>query len=502
MIMPVHADTFTVEKRNIPASPPVNDPLIPYVPTAAKPWNARRVAHLYRRLGFGATHTQIQQGLQMTPSALVDQLLDTAAGMAAPLPPTWANWSFQDYGGDFGLIQEHLRELKRRWLLDMVSEGVRSKMAFFWHDHFVTQLMIYTCNSWMWNYYSLLHQYAFGNFRTFALEIGKSPAMLMFLNGNLNEVGKPNENYARELMELFTMGESNGYTQADIVEMARALTGWQADDDDCTPATYSAAKHDNGQKTIFGQTANYDFTTAHNLIFTARTEQVSHYIPEKIYKWFVYQNADPVVIEGLAATFKNGNWEILPVMKQLFKSEHFFEESLINAKIKSPVEAMASLLKMTGAVSPTHITNHWLNEINYYTYILHQELFEPPNVSGWKEHRHWINESTLALRWEYATNTIGLLQQSDGIRDNLRDLAIGLTNNSNDPAVVVAALVDFFLGQTLDPVHLQAAIGYFKAGIPENYFLDGSWNLFWDEAPDQVFHMLLYLVKLPEYQLT
>ncbi|MCE7923146.1 MAG: DUF1800 domain-containing protein [Haliscomenobacteraceae bacterium CHB4] len=502
MTMPAPADAFTAEYGSIVAAPPVNDPLAPYVPTTSKPWNARRVAHLYRRLGFGATYAQIQQGLQMTPSALVDQLLDTATALPAPTPPTWANWTFQQYNGDLGLLNEHTKELKRRWLLDMIQEGIRAKMAFFWHDHFVTQLMIYTCNSWMWNYYSLLHQYAFGNFRTFAYEIGKSPAMLMFLNGNLNIVDEPNENYARELMELFTMGESNGYTQADIVEMARALTGWQADDDDCTPASYNSAKHDNSPKTIFGQTANYDFEGAHNLIFTARSEQVAHYIPGKIYKWFVYQNADPQVIEGLAATFKNGNWEIMPVMKQLFKSEHFFEESLINAKIKSPLETMASLLKMTGAVSPTHITNHWLNEINYYAYILHQDLFEPPNVSGWKEHRHWINESTLSLRWKYAAGTIGLLQQNNGIRDNLRDLAIELTNNSKDPAVIVPALVDFFLGQTLDPVHLQAAIGYFKAGIPENYYLDGSWNLLWSEAPDQIFNLMLYLVKLPEFQLT
>lgn len=501
--MSAHTDAFVVTSQKNTAGPlQLNGLLDPYVPSAAKPWNARRVAHLYRRLGFGASLAQIQQGLLMTPSALVDQLLDTAAALPAPTPPIWADWSFAQYNGDFGLIQAHVRELKRRWLLDMLGEGIRAKMAFFWHDHFVTQLMIYTCNSWMWDYCSLLHQHAFGNFRTFALEIGKSPAMLMFLNGNLNVAGAPNENYARELMELFTMGEGNGYTQADIVEMARALTGWTCDDDDCTPAVYVPAKHDNGQKTIFGQTANFGFDEAHNLIFTARPEQVSHYIPEKIYKWFVYQNADPTVIDGLATTFKNSNWEILPMLKQLFKSEHFFEEDLINAKIKSPLETMAPLLKMTGAVSPTHITNDWLDEINYWVYILHQELFEPPNVSGWREHRPWINESTLALRWEYAGRTIGLLTQNDGIRDNLRDIALALTNSSNDPAVIVPALADFFMGQTLEPVHVLAAIGSFKSGIPENYFLDGSWNLFWDEAPDQIFNLMRYLVKLPEYQLT
>lgn len=482
--------------------PPVFDPLAPYVPSASKPWNARRVAHLYRRLGLGATHTQIQQGLQISPSALVDQLLDNAASLAPPTPTNWANWNANQYGNDLPLVISHQRELKRRWLLDMLNEGVRSKMAFFWHDHFVVQLSGHMCNAWLWDYYNLLHKHALGNFKNFALDIGKSPGMLHYLNGNLNVAGQPNENYARELMELFTMGESNGYTQADIVGMARALTGWTSDDDDCDPSWFNASKHDNGQKTIFGQTSNYSFEAAHDLIFTVRSEQVSHYIPEKIYKWYVYQHADSVVVDGLANTFKSANWELLPMLKRLFKSEHFFEEQFICAKIKSPLEAFASLMKMVGATYPAQITDHWLNEVNYYAYILHQELFEPPNVAGWKEHRNWINESTLSLRWKYAAAIVNSIGQNYDIHSNLRAMALDLTNGSNDPSVIVPALIDFFLGQSLQPIHLQAAIGYFKAGIPENYFLDGSWNLYWDEAPEQILNLLLYLTKLPEYQLT
>jgi uncharacterized protein (DUF1800 family) len=498
--MPASA-VFEPKTLKMAVSPSAGNPLAPYVPTAAKPWNARRVAHLYRRLGYGASYAQIQQALLKTPSEVVDELLDAAAALPAPTPPAWGNWTASQYGSNLALVIQHQRELKRRWLADMLGEGVRAKIAFFWHDHFVTQLSTHMCNSWLWNYYAILHQYALGNFKAFALAIGKSPAMLHFLNGNLNVVGQPNENYARELMELFTMGESNGYTQADIVEMARALTGWTCDDDDCGPASYVASKHDNGQKTIFGQTANFGFDEAHDLIFSARSEQVSHYIPEKIYKYFVYQNADPQVIDGLAATFKNGNWEILPILKQLFKSEHFFEEQLLNARIKSPFEAFVPILKMAGATYPAHLSDSNLDELNYWTYILKEELFEPPNVSGWKEHRPWINESTLTLRWEYAVKTVDLLAQNDAAMSNLRQLALDLTNGSNDPEVITAALVEHFASQTLDPVHLQAAVGYFKAGIPANYFLDGSWNLYWDEAPEQILNLLRYLVKLPEFQL-
>lgn len=497
--MPVPKD-YAAPKPLVLA-PPGSDPLSPYVPNAAKPWNARRVMHLYRRLGYGATQEEIKAGLLMSPSELVDKLLNEAADLDVPAPPFWAAYTAADYNGDFVLIEEHRRELRHRWLTDMLSEGIRAKMALFWHNHFVTELNVYQCNSYMWSYFSMLHEYAYGNFRIFAREMGKTGAMLSYLNGNLNVVGQPNENYARELMELFTMGESNGYSQADIVDMARALTGWQARDYACTPPFYDAALHDEKDKTIFGQKSNFGYTTAHNLIFTARAEQVSRFIPGKIYKHFVYQTLDNQVIEGLSTTFKNTNWEILPVLKQLFKSEHFFEDSLMNAHIKDPLETMIPILKAAKATFPGTIKPEWWDAVFYWAFQLGQEPLNPPNVAGWPGSRKWINESTLTTRWNYSAITAYLLTESEEMRNNLRNLAIDLTNESKNPEVIVRALADYFIGQDLEPVHLQAAIIYFKANIPENYFQDGSWNLLWNEAPYQIVNMLYYLVRLPEYQL-
>lgn len=500
--MPTHADSSRPSHESA-YTPPGGDPLAPYLPSAAKPWNARRVAHLYRRIGFGATLEQIQQGLATDPSTLVDQLLDTAYDLEIPPPPYWSGYTNVDYAGNQDLIEEHRREVRHRWFADMLSEGVRAKMALFWHNHFVTALNNYQCNSYLWSYYSMLHEYAFGNFRIFAREMGKNPAMLSYLNGNLNVVGQPNENYARELMELFTMGESNGYTQADIVEMARALTGWQAKDYACTPPYYDPALHDNNPKTIFGQTSNFGFTTAHNLIFTARAEQVAQYISGKIYKHFVYQTPDEQVLEGLGTTFRDSNWEILPVLKQLFKSEHFFEEKFMNARLKTPVETMLPIFKMAKATYPTGEVNpDWVNAFYYWTYQLGQDVLNPPNVAGWPGYRKWINESTLTARWNYSSIFAYLLTQNETLRENIRNLAITLTSESNQPDVIVTALVDFFIGQSLEPVHQLGAIAYFKANIPENYFQDGSWNLYWDEAPYQIVNMLYYLVRLPEFQLT
>lgn len=504
--MPIHADKA---EKNAGAGLagagicPVFAPLDPYVPSPDKPWDARRVAHVYRRLGFGATLEQIQQGLQMSPSELIDQLLDTAADLGIPDPPYWAGYTQADYDAnpDPDLLYTNRAELRRQWFSDMLGEGIRAKMVLFWHNHFVTELNDYGCNNYLWDYYSLLNEYAFGNFRIFTREMGKNSAMLVYLNGNLNVAGAPNENYARELMELFTMGESNGYNQADIVEMARAMTGWQAQSYLCTPPYYDANRHDEGQKTIFGQTSNYSFTTAHNLIFTQRSEQVAHFILGKIYKNFVYQNPDPQVIDTLAATFKSSNWELLPVLKQLFKSEHFFDDRYQNARLRNPLESMIPILKAAGAQYPAQVQNDWWDAIGYWSYLLGQDIFNPPNVAGWKGHRAWINESTLTARWQFSSYVSYWLTTDEALRENLRNLAITLTNDSNNPVLIVQALVEFFTGQTLDPLNLNGAVINFKAGIPENYFQNGSWGLYWDEAPYQIVNMLYYLVRLPEFQL-
>lgn len=483
--------------------PVLSDPLAPYVPTSSKPWDARRVAHLYRRLGYGASLQQIEAGLQLSPSDLVDQLLDAAADMGTPDPPYWGGWTMNEYASnsDPNLIFTHRDELRRRWMQEMLDEGIRSKMALFWHNHFVTELDVFGCSAYLWDYFSLIHEYAFGNFRVFTREMGKSGAMLSYLNGNDNVAGNPNENYARELMELFTMGEGNGYSQQDIVEMSRALTGWRANEYLCTPPYFDPAKHDNGAKTIFGQTANYTYTTAHNLIFSARSTQVSHFITGKLYRHFVASRLDNEVISGLAQTFRNSNWELMPVIKQLVKSEHFFEDSFISARIKNPLESMLGILKSAGVTAP-QVANNWWNALFYWSYLLGQEIFNPPNVAGWKEHHSWLNESTLTARWNYSASFSYFLSTDETIRENLRSLALTLTSGSNDPDVIVQALTRFFTGQTLEMVHHQAAVINFKAYIPENYYEEGLWNLYWDSAPYQIVNYLYYLVKLPEFQLT
>ena len=203
----------------------------------------------------------------------------------------------------------------------------------------------------------------------------------------------------------------------------------------------------------------------------------------------------------MALTFKNGGWELMPMLKQLFKSEHFFDENVMNAQLKNPLESMLPLWKMSGATYPDTIDDGWLDTLGYWAYQLGQEIFNPPNVAGWPGYRTWLNESTLTARWDFSSGTAYALSQNEVLRENLRNLALTLTNGSNNPTTIVEALVNHFTGQTLEPIQLKATVANFKEGIPENYFQDGSWNLYWDEAPYQIVNMLYYLVRLPEFQL-
>lgn len=487
-----------------------------YIPSAEKPWNEKRVRHLYQRLGYGASHAEIQAGLAMTPAALVDQLLDSVANMPPPTPPPWSNWVWQDYldaanqdsDAALDLYFDHKDELFYIWVRAMVNEGIRAKLSHFWLDHFAAEEEVYECNSYVWAYYDLLNQQVVGNFRTFVEAMGKNPAMLVYLNNNINVADEPNENYARELMELFTMGENNGYTQNDVVEVSRALTGWSTADpyNHDTTLVFTASDFDTTSKTIFGQTGNWNYDDVHELIFTIRQDQVAEYMCGKFYSYFLYNKVEPTIVAALAETFKQNNFEILPVFKQFFKSEHFFEEHFVNACIKSPLECLISTIKNSGLVYPDDFEddpNQLLGTLSFYTSEIGQDIYNPTNVAGWEGYRAWINENTLTARWLFTTNIlVNYIAQSAAAKTKLTQLARDLTSEGeNDALVVTRALIQHFVNTDLSPAKEAAALEYFKGELPENYFTDGIWNLYYPEVPDQIINLLTYLIRLPEWQL-
>lgn len=477
----------------------------PYSPTAEKPWDARRIMHLYRRMGFGATYAEINNALALSPADLVDQLIDEAIAIPLAAAPVWANWvrpaDYEVNGEDeFGpLSRSHRNETRIQWVKDMVANGFRDKLTLFWSNHFVTEWSNYQCSSFLYQYHRILREYALGNFKDFVYEIGKTPAMLLYLNGNQSTKNNPNENYARELYELFTLGEGNNYTQDDIIETAKALTGFTVSTGTCIDPVFVPSRFHTGMKTIFGQTGIWNYDDVHDILFQERQNEIANHICTKIYRAFVYPDSvDQTIVNALADTFKNNNFELAPVFRQLFKSAHFFDDTFVGTMIKSPVELFLSLVK-PGDIEHN---DNFVDDILDASKDLQQELFSPPDVAGWQGQRTWINEDLLTKRWDLVADCLinGINANSKAI---LVQLAKDLTGNSYDPAVISAALIDHFTPNGLqDPNAYAIATEVFKGDIPENYFEDGYWTLDWEEAKDQIIDLLGYLIRLPEFQLT
>ena len=487
--------------------------LATYVPNASKPWDATRVKHLYRRLGFGVTNAEVQYGLTRTPEELVDELVNAAWSSPDPNPPSWLNTTPGQYALLPGSQDLHYYEWIVEWIDGMLTKGLREKLVLFWHNHFVTQSDAYFCPSYMYRYYSVLRRNAMGNFKTFVEEQGVSSAMLLFLNGYQNYIGNPNENYARELLELFTLGENNGYTQHDIVEVARALTGWVyiTDFDGLAnlckdDISFYNLGFDDGPKTIFGQTGNWDYQGLHDVLFEQRAMEISAFIIEKLIKFFGSPQVDQTIIDELAADFRDNNWELEPVLRKLFKSEFFFDDGLIGSQIKSPVDYLLNYVKETGFPKDTIITTDQGEQIPFMLvlYIFAAEagqtLFQPPDVAGWQGDRSWINSNTLTGRW---SGSDLLIQYTLGAFPNLFvDLAKNLSNNGSDPALITQAIIDFLLPKGLQhPEFYDTATVVFKSDVPANYYTNGIWSLDYPTVSLQVGLLLQHIARMPESQL-
>jgi uncharacterized protein (DUF1800 family) len=410
--------------------------------------------------------------------------------------PLWANWTVQDYTNFPQEREQQLFEWMTGWMQSMLENGFREKLALFWHNHFVTQFTEYQCPSYMYQYLTLLQENSLGNFKTFVHAVGTTPAMLVFLNGVQNTSISPNENYARELYELFTLGQDNGYTQDDIEETARALTGWVGYAVGCGPIGFVSVLHDADEKTIFGQTGNWGYDEVHDILFEQRADLIATFICSKIYRHFVHPEVDEGIVEEMAATFKENNFELAPVFRQIFKSEHFFDPYVIGTEVKSPVEHFLTFIKDGGFQYNSEV----LEIMVYYSYLLGQTLFNPIDVAGWQGNRTWIDTNTLTGRWQSLGFYIYFMYEN--YPELLVDLARTLTGDSNDPDFIAQEVVNHFTPNGLNsPEAYDRATDVFKWEVPENYFDTGAWNLNWPTASIQVAVLLEHISKLPEFQL-
>lgn len=469
--------------------------LEPYQPNSTKPWNFKRLQHLFLRVGFGIYPADTGQYLINSPDVVVDEIVNMAIDLPLPDPPFWHDWTISDYEDDKEAAYQ-IFGWAAKWLADMWDYGLRDKMALFWHNHFVTELNVYKCPSYVYAYQNLLQKYALGNFKDFTIEMGKTPAMLVYLNGVQSTKTEPNENYARELLELFTLGRDNGYTQYDITQVARALTGWNGFTEACAPITYVPSLHDDGEKTIFGYTDNYDYGSFHELLFDVRKDEIAEFICTELYTFFIGKEVQSEIIDGLKVTFLDNNFEIAPVVSQLLKSEFFFDDKQFGTQINSPVDFIISHSKRLNY----RPNEDQFNGLLYACIGLGQSIYNPPNVSGWPGDENWLNTSLITYRWAVMEAYVNAIYSED--KEQFAEFAREATYSYNDVKLVCQEIVDTLMPWGLPfEEDYAAALEVFKFEIPQNYFDRGLWNTDWDTLADQTALLVKYLGKLPAYQL-
>lgn len=484
------------------------------------PLDELRAAHLYRRLGFSASIQTINAAVGQTADTLVDNLVDQALALAPIAPPAWADWTNDDYPADDDLAGQLRRAQQEEFATaygnSLLDNNLRDRLSFFWSNHFVTELDIYNCNSFLYYYINCLQRNAIGNFRTFVSEIGLTSAMLYYLDGVRNRGNNPNENYARELYELFTLGEGNNYTEDDIIETAKAISGYTENGEvGCTQVTFDPADFNTENKTIFGQTGNWSYDDVINILFTERPNEIAWFICQKLYEFFVHPDSNDAdgnaqaIINGMAATFTANNFELAPVLRQLFKSQHFFDEDAIGVIIKSPFDLYMNLVKETGfAYDDATVIN-----VIDASRLIGQTLFDPFDVAGWQRDRQWINTNFIIGRW--LTSEVFLERFFQANPEQFRTLAMDAVGagdaNTSNPETVVRALVNKFTPKgLLTDQDFENAMDAFKIDdVPENYYspdyITGGLSL-WIlsasmEVPTQVYVLLRHLSREPEFQL-
>lgn len=359
------------------------------------------------RAGFGPALNQIKQLNELTPQRLFTALQKASSKEPAyiDVADNYIKGLIMGVGDEVKMEQlkkngldndakkkirqqnrEDLRKLNLSWLNEMVSSSaqLREKLAFFWHGHFACRDVN------IFHQQLLLHnirEHALGNFGDLLRAVSKSPAMLGFLNNQQNRKGHPNENFAREVMELFTMGRGH-YSEQDIKEAARAFTGWGFNLKG--EFVFRPFQHDSGSKTILGKTGNFHGDDVLDILLEQKS--TAQFITQKVYRFFVNENVDTTKVDWLADRFYKTNYNISRLMEDIFTSDWFYEEKNIGAQIKSPIELMVGIQRML----PMEVENE--SALLLFQRVLGQVLFYPPNVAGWPGGKSWIDSSSLMIR--------------------------------------------------------------------------------------------------------
>jgi uncharacterized protein (DUF1800 family) len=423
----------------------------------AGPWGPRQAAHLYRRAGFGGSPADVARATAAGMRGAVDALIRFPDTSALPTAPP-------DLVSD-RIGPEERRELRatetavevrkaiarsRRadaialetWFLDRMIQSpapLQEKMTLFWHGHFTSSYQKGITAQALVDQNNLFRANALGNIRDLTLAVSQDPAMLRYLDNAQNVKAHPNENYARELMELFTLGIGN-YTETDVRESARAFTGWNLDRN--FQFIDRPLQHDDGSKTFLGRTGNFTGRDIVEIIFTQPA--AARLFATRLLAFFVYSDPEPQLIDAVAAQLRAANFTLAPVMATLLRSNVFYSERAYRALVKSPVEFVVGSCRLFAVTSSNVAMLGALARMG-------QRLFYPPDVKGWDGGAAWLNSQTLLARENFAS----------GLMTRMSDAGwVGAAVRSMDPQLVARAVTDTILQGDVSPSAASRLVAY------------------------------------------
>lgn len=454
----------------------------PYSPSDENPWDRKKVGHLHRRAGFGATAAELDVGLKDGHAKTLDRVLSgtpesddftrTSEFMASErsMPP--------------GAPQGRLSA----WWLDRMLKShhpLREKLTLFWHDHFATSNAKVQNARFMLAQYHLMQSHALGSFAEMLTKMGTDPAMLVWLDTVTSTKGAPNENYARELMELFSLGIGN-YTETDIRQAAKAFTGYEIKDG---KGTFNRRQHDAGEKNVFGHKGKFTGEDIAKLCLDHPA--CPKFIVRKLYKFLVSDTDTPAaaLIDPLADEYRKSGFDTGKLVSTILRSNLFFSPAAYRAKIKSPVEfAVGTVRTLEGAAGTLPLAESLEG--------LGQVLFAPPSVKGWDGGPAWLNAQTLLGRNNLALALTSTEDARFGSRCDPADLLAKHKATTNEEKVDF--LLDLFLQRDVPAAARGKLLDYLKTAKTVKYPVYWTEDDIANHRTRAVTHLVL---TLPEYQL-
>lgn len=502
-------------------------------PLPKSKWNYAAAAHLYNRAGFGGTPEEIDKLVRLGPEKAVDHFVDFEKIPDSTPNPSWAKpdptrvdrflayKKIQDRLREKSTTAEQRRELedKRRemqrderreqqlqmlelrgWWLERMAKGPRplqEKLTLFWHGHFATSATKVRESYYMWLQNDTFRQMGSGNWLQLLYSVAKDPAMLIWLDQAQSRKQHPNENFAREVMELFSLGEGH-YTEKDVTEAARAMTGWTLDRA-AQKYTYRESMHDESDKHIFGKVANFNGLDVLKMI--VGHPQSARFITGKLWKFFASENPSDELIDALASNFRSNGNNFKPFLRAMFRSEEFYSDSVVRTQVKSPTQWLVGSVRLLDRDMPAPLVASQLLK------NLGQELLMPPNVKGWDGGLSWITTNNLLNRYNEAAMLVlaqGDIPPSSPNQKMKRVEEFANRLAKKMPVVDVSKILSpeerrdkKLLIPALEKRFLQAKLKEKQAQTLHDY-LDGRGEL----DDNDIRHTIRLVMSTPEYQLT